>query len=56
VLVGIYLWLRMPHDSSFRVYGGITMLVTWFLVRQIVSKVAFEVYSREPKNEADNVS
>jgi len=55
LLVGIYLWLRMPHDSSFRVYGGLTMLVTYFLVHQIVSKVASEVYSREPKSEADNV-
>jgi hypothetical protein len=50
LLVGIYLWLRMPHDSSFRVYGGLTMLVTYFLVRQIVSRVAMEVFSREPRN------
>lgn len=49
LLAGIYLWLRMPHDSSFRVYGGISLLMIWFLVYQIASKVMVLVYSREPK-------
>lgn len=49
LLLGVYLWLRMPKDPSFRVVGGITIVVTYLLVRQIVSRVAMEVFAREPK-------
>ena len=49
LLVGVYLWLRMPRDPSFRIYGAVTIAVTYLLVRQIASKVALEVFTREPK-------
>jgi hypothetical protein len=50
LLLGADLWLRMPKDSSFRVYGGIAIAVTWLLVYQIASRVALEVFAREPRN------
>jgi hypothetical protein len=40
----------MPKDSSFRVYGGVAIAVTWLLVYQIASRVALEVFAREPRN------
>lgn len=54
LLVGVYIWLRMPRDPSFRVYAGITVGITYLLVRQIASRVALEVFAREPRKEVGN--
>jgi hypothetical protein len=45
-LVGLYVLLRMPAFPLARVYGAITILITWVVVRKIVQRVALELLPR----------
>jgi hypothetical protein len=47
MLVALYVYFRMPPVRWLRIYGAIAVLATYVLVRQIVSRVAFEVFARE---------
>jgi hypothetical protein len=42
-LVGCYVVLRVPPLPLARVYGAISVLVTYIVVRKIVQRVAFEL-------------
>ena len=50
LLVALDVYFRMPQVPLLRIYGAIAVLATYVLVRQIVSRVAFEVYAREKEN------
>jgi len=50
LLVALDVYFRMPPVPPLRIYGAIAVLATYVLVRQIVSRVAFEVYARETKS------
>jgi hypothetical protein len=49
LIIGFDVWLQIPAHSPLRLYGGIAVLVTYLLVYQIASRVAMEVYAREPR-------
>jgi hypothetical protein len=46
LLVGVYVLLRMPAFPLARIYGAITVLITWVVVRKIVQRVALELLPR----------
>ena len=46
LLVGLYVLLRMPVFPLARIYGAITVLITWVVVRKIVQRVALELLPR----------
>ncbi|MFI5209924.1 MAG: hypothetical protein ACHQ2E_05725 [Gemmatimonadales bacterium] len=53
LLVALDVYFRMPQMPLLRIYGAIAILATYVLVRQIVSRVAFEVYARQTESGRD---
>lgn len=43
LLVGLYVFLRMPPLPLARLYGVIAILVTYIVVRKVVQRVALEL-------------
>lgn len=47
VLMGLYVWFRIPPEPALgRIYGAIAVLVTYVVVRRIVSRTAMEYLPR----------
>jgi len=44
---GLYVWFRVPPEPALgRIYGAIAVLVTYVVVRRIVSRTAMEYLPR----------
>ena len=48
LLVGLYVAFRMPSFPLARMYGVISVLVTYIVVRKVVQKVALELLPTRP--------
>jgi len=47
LLMGLYVWFRVPPEPALgRIYGAIAVLVTYVVVRRIVSRTAMEYLPR----------
>ena len=42
LLMGLYVAVSMPYDPMARIYGAISVLATYIIVRRIASRVAME--------------
>jgi hypothetical protein len=55
LLVGLYVLLRMPPTPLGRIYGAITVVATYIIVRRIVTLVAMELLPRGEPAQGDSI-
>lgn len=50
IVMAAYLFLTIPPLLSQRVFAAVSVVLVYFIVRRVVSRLAFEYLPKEPRN------